>query len=336
MLRLLFPVLVLCLSGVLPGGARAQDMPRPDFEQSRQHAVPTPEVAAALLGLDGPVIVQREETGVSGWSVSDRKGVQGYIASTWEVARSVGYSGRPLDVLVAIDGQARITGARLIHHAEPILTLGLSDADIGGFVNGFAGVDLTRPGGARDGPGIPDIIARATVSTGVIRDSILRTARTLAIARGVLPGGGIDRVSFQPRDWAALVAEGAIAGRSVTLSEAARELAGAKVPVPEGEAPFIEFYAALVDPPTIGRNILGQQLYTAAVGGLGPGETALFVASRGLYSHRGTDWRQTGVFDRLSVVQGERRIALTAKGYARIDGLAISGAPEFKDRSVFH
>ena len=336
MLRTLFLLLVLCLPGLLPEGAAAQGFATSDFEQSRQHAVPTPEEAAQLLGLDGPVIVQREESGVSGWSVSNHNGMQGYIASTWEVARSVGYSGRPLDVLVAIDTQARITGARLIHHAEPILTLGLSDADIGGFVNGFAGVDLTRPGGARSGPEIPDIISRATVSTGVIRDSILRTARTLAIARGVLPGGSIDRVSFQPRDWAALVAEGAIAGRRVTLSEAAGKLTGAKVPVPEGEAPFIEFYAALVDPPTIGRNILGQQLYTGAVGGLGPGETALFVASRGLYSHRGTDWRRTGVFDRLTVLQDDRRIALTATGYARIDGLAISGAPEFKERSVFH
>ena len=336
MVRTIFLLLVLFLFGAMSNVASAQGFATPDFEQSRQHAVPTPEVAAELLGLDGPVIVQREETGVSGWSVSNRDGVQGYIASTWEVARSVGYSGRPLDVLVAIDTLARITGARLIHHAEPILTLGLSDADIGGFVNGFAGVDLTRPGGARHGPEIPDIISRATVSTGVIRDSILRTARTLAIARGALPGGSIDRVSYQPRDWAALVAEGAIAGRRVTLSEAANKMTGAKVPVPEGEAPFIEFYAALVDPPTIGRNILGQQLYTGAVGGLGPGETALFVASHGLYSHRGTDWRRNGVFDRLTVVQGDRRIALTATGYARIDGLAISGAPEFKERSVFH
>lgn len=335
MLRSFLFVFLSCLLGVLPGAAPAQDFPRSDFEGSRGHAVPTQEVAAELLGIEGPVIVQREESGVPGWSVSDRSGLRGHIASTWEVAGSVGYSGQPVDVLVAIDTKARITGARLIHHAEPILTLGLSDADIGGFVQGFAGVDLTRPGGARDGPEIPDIIARATVSTGVIRDSILRAARTLAIARGVLPGGGIDRVSYQPRDWAALVAEGAIAGRRISLTEASRALAGAKVPVPQGEAPFIEFYAALVDPPTIGRNILGQQLYTGAVGGLGPGETALFVASRGLYSHRGTNWRRTGVFDRLTVVQGERRIALTAPGYARIDGLAISGAPDFKDRSVF-
>ena len=88
------------------------------------------------------------------------------------------------------------------------------------------------------------------------------------------------------------------------MTEAAQGLAGARVPVPEGEAPFIDLYAALIDPPTIGRNILGQQQYTRAVGALGPGETALFVASRGLFSHRGTAWLREGVFDRLAVVQG--------------------------------
>ncbi|GAB4294736.1 MAG: regulatory protein NosR [Roseovarius sp.] len=336
MTRLALLLLLWLCAGLLPAAGTARELARPEALEGIAPAVPTREEAAELLGLSGPVSVLREDSGVPGWTVSDRNGVQGYIASTWEIARSVGYSGRPLDVLVAVDRTGRIAGARLKRHAEPILTLGLSDADIARFVSGFEGVDLADPEAVAAGRGIPDVIARATVSTGVIRDAILRTARTLAIARGVLPGGGIDRVSFAPRDWSTLLAEGAIAGRRVSLSEASQALAGAKVPVPEGEAPFIEIYVALLDPPTIGRNILGQHAYSAVMGALGPGETALFVASRGLQSHRGTRWRRSGVFDRLSVVQGETRIALVASGYRRIDELAISGAPDFKERSVFH
>ena len=41
------------------------------------------------------------------------------------------------------------------------------------------------------------------------------------------------------------------------------------------------------------------------MGALGPGETALIVISSGLHSHRGTEWKQTGRFDRLTIVQGE-------------------------------
>jgi NosR/NirI family nitrite reductase transcriptional regulator len=322
----LVPLSVAQAQGI--GGAGAQGPIAP--------AMPTRAIAAALFDHTGPLALQRQEDAVPGWQVSGASGALGFVASTWEVTRSVGYSGRPLDVLVAIDMQGRIAGARLMRHAEPILTLGLSDEDISRFVGGFAGVDLADPEGAGKGPDMPDIISRATVSTGVIRDSILRTARTLAIARGLLPGGGIDRVSYAPRDWDALIEEGAITNRTVTLTEAAQALAGAKVPVPTGDAPFIDLYAALIDPPTIGRNILGQQQYTRAMGALGPGETALFVASRGLYSHRGTAWRRGGVFDRLVVVQNEARIALVKSGYTRIDDLAIKGAPDFKERSLFH
>ncbi|WP_101068472.1 NosR/NirI family protein [Roseovarius salinarum] len=319
-----------------PPPAVAQGLARPSTEERTAPAAPDRVLAQALFGLDAPPTVVREDGTVPGWTVSGPGGTVGHIASTWEVARSIGYSGRPLDVLVAVDMQGRIAAAKLVRHSEPILTLGLSDADIERFVGGFAGTDLTAAEGAGQSPGMPDIISRATVTTGVIRDSILRTARTLAIGRGLLPGGGIDRVSFEVRDWMRLAETGALANRTVTLTEARAGLQDARVPVPAGDAPFIDLWVALLDPPTIGRNLLGQQQYTRAVGSLGAGEAALFVASRGIASHRGTAWRRDGVFDRLSVVQDGRRIALVKSGYRRIDDLAIKGAPAFKERSVFH
>ena len=332
--RLATAVLLALVASGWADPAVAQAL-RPAREAQVAPAPPTQQIAADLFGLSRAPVLEREAGGVPGWSVSDDSGQIGHIASTWEVAGSVGYSGRPIDVLVAVDMAGRIAGARLMRHNEPILTLGLSDADIARFVGGFAGVDLMAPEGERGGPDMPDIISRATVSTGVIRDSILRTARTLAIGRGLLPGGGIDRVGFQPQSWQELEAQGAIAHRLVTLDEAAAALAGAKGPLPEGDAPFIELWVALVDPPTIGRNILGQQQYSSAVGALGPGDLALFVGSRGLYSHRGLDWRRSGVFDRLELVQDETRLPVTDAGYVRIDKLAAPDAPELKERSLF-
>ena len=186
MRALLLALLILALLPLSP--AQAQGVNRPRLEDALDMAVPTRAIAADLFGHVGPLVLQRQEEAVPGWAVSGPAGAFGFIASTWELTRSVGYSGRPLDVLVAVDMAGRIAGARLMRHAEPILTLGLSDDDIARFVGGFAGVDLTDPEGAGQGPDMPDIISRATVSTGVIRDSILRTARTLAIARGLLPG----------------------------------------------------------------------------------------------------------------------------------------------------
>jgi len=305
-------------------------------------AKPDREIARALLSIDAPLRIERQDLAVPGWVVRRADGsLAGYIASTWEIAHSVGYSGKPLDVLVAIDARGKIAGARLMRHSEPILTLGISERDIQAFVESFRGIDLRAPrkrpanDRGRNGPNPPDVISRATVSSGVIRDSILRTARNLAIGRGLISGGGIDHVHFSPRSWRALLAEGALAHGKVTMTRASRALENALVPVPTGDGPFIDLYFGLIDPPTIGRNLLGQQDFSRVVAALGPGEAALFVASRGVYSHRGLNWRRSGIFDRLALVQGDRRYPVTAAGYRRIDELAPDDAPAFKERSVF-
>ncbi len=300
-------------------------------------AVPDATLAAGIFGGED-LSVTREDAGVPGWTVRRGGTVVGHIGSTWEIAGSVGYSGRPLDVLVGISTDARIAGARLMQHNEPVLTLGISDADIAAYVNGFAGYDLTAP---RDVslaamPGLPDVISRATVSTGVIRDGILRTARTLAIGRGILAeGGGIDRLSFTPADWPALLRAGALAETRVTLREAAAALDGAKVPVPEGEGDFLHLWTGLVDSPSVGQNLLGQQVFTSAIGAMGAGETELIVISSGLQSHRGTDWRKTSVFDRVTIVQGETRHQPDEASYLMVKKLAIDGAPPVKEISLF-
>ncbi len=298
---------------------------------------PTPDLAADLLGSPGPVLVTRQEAGVPGWDVAAAGKPLGYLASTWQVAGSVGYSGRPLDVLVAISPAGRITGAKLMQHNEPVLTLGISDADIAAYVSGFAGYDLTAPAGTGlRQPGVPDVISRATVSTGVIRDGILRTARTLAIGRGVIAaGGGIDRLTYTATDWPALLAQGALAEVQVSMTQAATALAGAKVPLQPGDGPFLHLWAGLIDPPTVGQSLLGQQDFTRAIGNLGPGETALILISQGLHSPRGTDWKDSGVFDRITIVQGNTRYQPTEASYTMLKKLKATGAPEAKEISLF-
>ena len=330
----------ILLAGMLPpslGDALAAGGLLP--AESLEVSAPDPADAARLFDADQPLLLRREEAPVAGWAINTHGKSLGFIASTWEIVGSLGYSGRPIDILVAIDSDGRIAGAELIRHNEPILTLGISTADIARYVDGFAGVDLTKLHSAEDDAesGLPDVIARATVSTGVIRDAILRTARRVVLERGLLggAGAGIDRQSFETLSWPALASEGALTGTTVTLDEARAALPAANPPLPAGGAAFIELWTALLDPPTIGRNLLGPQDYTRAMAALGPGEVALFVASRGLQSHRGTAWRRSGLFDRIRVVQGSQSLVLRAEGYARIDRLRAAEAPTFKELSLF-
>lgn len=303
--------------------ARSLDMVAPDAA-----------LAAQLLSVPEPVQVARQEDGVPGWTVRAEGQIVGYIGSTWEIAGSVGYSGRPLDVLVALSSTAVIRGAQLMQHSEPVLTLGISDADIAAYVSGFAGQDLAAPVQARNE--LPDVISRATVSTGVIRDGIMRTARTLAIGRGLIAAaGGIDRIGFAPQDWPGLIASGALVEASVSMTTAAAALTGATPPIIPGDGDFLRLWVGLVDPPSVGQSLLGQQTYTAAVGNLGPGETALVVISSGLWSHRGMDWRKTGVFDRLTIGQNGSTFQPDASSYQMVKRLRIKGAPEVKEISLF-
>lgn len=340
-MRLFQALVAACLVGALPsmpgeaGAVGGWLQP----ETTTVQTAPDAAMAARLLKSDKPVEVAREEKVFPGWSVTSSDGPLGYIASTWEITGSVGYSGRPIDILVAVASDGKITGASLVRHNEPILTLGISTADIARYINSFADVDLSQPRAtsAEGGSDMPDVISGATVSTGVIRDSILRTARTIHLALISQNGGGagIDRLNFEAMSWAELDAEKALANATVTLDQARSELTGAVTPPPPGDAPFIDLWAAILDPPTIGRNLLGQHDFSRAMATLKPGQVGLFIASRGLHSHRGTAWRRSGVFDRLQVIQGAEILELRAEDYLRIDRLALEDAPKFKELSLF-
>jgi hypothetical protein len=51
--------------------------------------------------------------------------VLGYAFSTREVSGSVGYSGRPLDIVAAVTPEGVIAGATIVAHEEPILVIGI-------------------------------------------------------------------------------------------------------------------------------------------------------------------------------------------------------------------
>ncbi len=317
-------------------GAQTAAHPRPDSAEVIAASAPDPGLAADLFGLgDKMPRLERQDAPVPGWAVSQGARAVGMIGSTWEIVGSTGYSGRPLDVLVAVTPEGRIAGARLMRQSEPVLTLGISEADIAAYVNGFAGADLTQPHATmgRD-PDFPDVISRATVSTGVIRDGIWRSGKLLAQAQG-LGQGAIDRVSFQPADWDDLLMMGAFAHVTVTMGDAAEAFAGAKQPVTPSDKPFLDLYAGLIDPPTVGRNLLGQNEFNTVAASLQPGQALLAVMSQGLFSPRGTDWRRSGQFDRIALMQGSTRLHLTDADFTMVEKLAINGAPDFKEISIF-
>ena len=263
----------------------------------------------------------------------------GYVFSTHAVAGSIGYSGKPLDVHVGLRLDGRIAGARLSEHQEPILVIGVTPAALDAFVAGLAGLDVRQPTLVRNtdaGRGQPDHVAGATVSSAVIKDAVLRAARTVAAARGLLGAPpdqpAIERARFVPRTWSELASLGAIAQRRITRAEVDTALGQA----PSGpDVLFCEIYAALISPPEIGQNLLGRRAFEQLAASIGASDHAVLIAANGLYSFKGTAWRQEDRFDRIRLVQGRTAITFPANAHENVERLAAEGAPELREAGVF-
>ena len=82
---------------------------------------------------------------------SDADGnVVGWVALSTDFVKIKAYSGKPLVTLVGLDPQGTITGARVIHHSEPILLIGIPESELHDFVDSYCGqagdaADRRRP-----------------------------------------------------------------------------------------------------------------------------------------------------------------------------------------------
>ncbi len=265
----------------------------------------------------------------------------GYLLSTADVIGSVGFSGKPLDVLVGLRNDGSIAGAVLLKHDEPILIIGIPHERLRAFVAGFAGLDIRQPVVVTESPapaaGVPDAISGATVSSLVIRDAIVRAARVVATSRGMFGdgrgGARLDRESFAPAGWEELLADGSIARLRLTRGAVARALDEDADAAPESL--FIDLFVALATPPRIGQNLLGRREYTRLSAAMGADDTAILVAANGLYSFKGTAYVRSGVFDRVQLVQGDKTIRLDHSRYRNIEALAAPDAPELRETGIF-
>ncbi|MCC7427814.1 MAG: 4Fe-4S binding protein [Alphaproteobacteria bacterium] len=276
----------------------------------------------------------------------------GFVFSSRHVAAATGAAPRPLDLLIGLGLDCRITGVELLAHREPILLIGLPDSALVEFVRGYVGLDIARP--VRLGVAVPaggqsvQTISRATVSSYALHDAVLGTARLVARSRrlacmdraGAAGGARLDLDSFAPETWDSLRADGSIATLAVTAGEAASALrrAGAAAPaaaaLPEG-ANYATLFAALATPRQIGANLLGQTWHARLAGDAGPGASLLFLGGSGFYSFRGRAYLRSGVLDRIQLVQGERSFTLTAAQQQRLERIPIAGAPDLREISVF-
>ena len=271
----------------------------------------------------------------------------GYVFSTQTVVASAGYSGKPFDILAGIDLDGRITGAAILAHSEPILVIGVADADLAAFVAQYRGLDIREPlrvarrGGS--GPRSVDAVAGASISSVVFNDAILRAARAVARSRGILgqAQAGLDFESFGPATWRELLDDGSLVSLDVTVAdaEAAIRAEGGRL-FPDAARPdpavrYLSLHAGLATPARVGRNLLGDRLYNRVTAELSEGDQLIFVGGRGLFSFKGTAYVRQGVFDRIRLVQGAKTLAFRKDDHVRVEELALAAAPALREQALF-
>ncbi len=279
------------------------------------------------------------------------KGI-GWVFLNSDFAGSVGYSGKPIYVMIGIDEDGIITGAKLVKHYEPIVLVGIPEQDVADVIAGYAGLDVTKETGLDAVGHDADIISGATVTIMVIDDSITRSAikvaRNLGLggleaeAAAIGPKRTIDQTIDRHEDWLTLLGDGSVRRLSLDvgmINQAFKDQGGGKAPgKPEpgpAESAFIDLHAALVTIPTIGRSLLGDVEYDNMQKRLEPGEHAIVISSRGRYSFKGSGYVRGGIFDRISLVQGDQSVRFRDRQHQRLGRINAEGAPRFTEVDLF-
>lgn len=295
-------------------------------------------IASTFFPSAGAVSVEQPQGSPPAVALRAKDGkLLGYAFSTYEVSGSVGYAGRPLDIVAAITPEGIIAGARIVAHEEPILVIGIPKDALAAYVQNFAGFDTRAGSSLKPADNLargPHAVAGATITSTVIRDAILRSARAVLRSRGTATDTAVrlDRETLRRSTWPTLLAEGAVQRKLVTRGEAAKMLGTQDS---EPDKAFIDVWLALATPPPIGESLLGQRTFESELAKIGPEDDLILIGASGLYSFKGTEWRQSGTFSRVELTQGDKTFQLKAADHTPVEALRAAGAPELREIAIF-
>ncbi|MGJ5138798.1 4Fe-4S binding protein [Bradyrhizobium oligotrophicum] len=281
--------------------------------------------------------------------------LKGYVYLNSDFANSVGYSGKPIHILVGIDPKGVITGLKLVDHKEPIVLIGIPEPRIVAALNGLLGKDMMPIAQGAEHAPQADIVSGATVTVLVMHDSIVRAATRLIRSGRIGAGAAASTAAAQPgvtrtvdpdkseiRDWSSLLGDGSVRRLHLSIGDVndafakSGNTAAAQSPEP-GDAgdTFVDLYVAMVSVPTIGRSLLGDEGYQRLKQRLQPGQQAIVVAGDGIYSFKGSAYVRGGIFDRIEVLQEGGSTRFRDKNHMRLGALAAAGAPALREIGLF-
>ena len=278
----------------------------------------------------------------------------GYAYQTLDFVQTPAYSGKPLNAMVVLDTEGEIKGARVIHHDEPILLIGIPEIKMHEFTDQYAGLKadqrVTVGGKSSDRRIAVDGLSGATVTVMVINEVIMRTAHRIGGELGLVEGAGVgkrppraevNKDSFRQRSWTELTGDGSIRRMLLSRGQVDDAFVGGPAEGVEAAAPdqrddaLIDLYAAYLGAPSIGRNLLGDRQYEWLMSELKEGEHAIAVLATGSYSFRGSGYVRGGIFDRLQIRQFGDTFNFRDLDYYRLSDVYLGDMPRLPEMAIF-
>ncbi|MHB1084005.1 MAG: 4Fe-4S binding protein [Thiobacillus sp.] len=259
----------------------------------------------------------------------------GYVFLSTDIVDIPAYSGKPVVTLIGMDTQGIVTGIRVLKHSEPILLLGIPEAELTKFVKQYLGKFVgakIEVGSGRPDQGVIglDAITGATVTVISENQVVLRSGLAIARQVGIIKPTIRAQAKFTKMegklDWDALIKNGSIQRLKVDTAE---------MGLPRSGQPYIDIYFGDLNAPVVGRSVLGDAVYESLMSRLKPDEHAIFLIASGVESFKGSGFVRGGIYDRVQVSQDMDSFTFRDLDYLNLYGIAAAGAPAFHESAIF-
>ncbi|MBI5920640.1 MAG: 4Fe-4S binding protein [Betaproteobacteria bacterium] len=344
-------VLAFLLGMLVSLGATAGDLTREDIEKRfKDRAV---QVGAARASGD-TVTIGDKLRDVPAWPVYSEKnptaGPVFYVFETFDLAPIPGFEGTPMNLLVEMDANGKFVDVQVLRQHEPVFLGGLGPAVFDEYLKQYRGISIkqqikistgqsNRSAGNVVGPNtvVFDGISKATASIRIANQSVLNSAFTVARTRLGFAGGAtesgppavVKKVDFEKLDLDTLIKRGYMQRLTLTNAEVEKLFVGTDGAGTDEEGlqhpndVFLELFIANLNPPNIGRNLLGDEGWKSLEAHLQDDRPAYWVATRGRYPLVDDTFIPGSSPARIELVQSDLPVQLrdTNRDYARVPGM---------------
>jgi len=302
-------------------------------------ALATPAARAALseaelaARVQPPLLLGQRLAELPAWELHSSGGsLAGYIFESAELAPIPGFSGAPMNLLIAMDSDGQLLDVQLISQNEPVFVSGLGEAPLHIFLRQYAGkslgqtikVDSAYASGQRDNSGVVHIdgVTKATASVRIANESIFAAALQVARARiGGVASGPAARPRadlIEVRDWSGLLDAGLISHRRVLNREVEALFAETRfaalddIALDEPDALYGEFWVADLSVPGVAYSLISERSRAELARGysVAAHDEGILVMSTGRHPLLSEHFVRNTTPDRIAAEQNGYPIAL--------------------------